>query len=46
MKEKPDIVVIHVVSNNITYRIFEDCKVDKLVDEVINIGKIRRQYGV
>ena len=33
LKEKPGTVVIHVGSNNITYRIFEDFNADKLVDE-------------
>ena len=40
MKEKLDIVVIHVESNNITHRIFEDFSVNILADEMINIGKI------
>ena len=46
LKEKPDIVVIHVGSNNITRRIFEDFNVDKLADEIINIGMICIQYAV
>ena len=46
MKEKPDIVVIHIGSNNITRRIFEDFNADKLAYEVIDIGKMCRQYGV
>ena len=46
LKAKPNIVVIHVGSNNITHRIFEDFKVDKLAAEIINFGQICRQYGV
>ena len=46
MKEKLDIVVIHVESNNITHRIFEDFSVNILADEMINIGKIGSQNGV
>ena len=46
MKEKPDIVVIHIGSNNITRRIFEDFNADKLAYEIIDIGKMCRQYGV
>ena len=46
MKEKSDIVVIHIGSNNITRRIFEDFNADKLAYEVIDIGKMCRQYGV
>ena len=46
LKEKPDTVVIHIGSNNITHRIFEDFKADKLADEIIDIGKMYRQYGV
>ena len=45
MKEKSD-TVIHVGSNNITPRIFEDFNADKLADELIHIGKMCRQYGV
>ena len=37
LKEKPD-TVIHVGSNNITHRIFEDFNADKLADELIHIG--------
>ena len=43
LKEKLDIVVIHVGSNNITRRIFEDFNVCKLT---IDNGKVCRQYGV
>ena len=46
LKEKPDTVVIHVGSNNITHRIFEHFNADKLADEIIDIGKMCRQYGV
>ena len=46
LKEKPDTVVIHVGSNNITHRIFEDFNADKLADEIIDTGKMCRQYGV
>ena len=46
MKEKSDIVVIHIASNNITRRIFEDFNADKLAYEIIDIGKMCRQYGV
>ena len=46
LKEKPDIVFIHLDSNNITQRISEDFNVDKFADEIINIGSICRQYGV
>ena len=46
LKEKPDTVVIHVSSNNITHRIFEGFNADKLEDEIIDIGKMCRQYGV
>ena len=46
LKEKPDTVVIQVGSNNITHRIFKDFNADKLVDEIIDIGKMCRQYGV
>ena len=46
MKEKPDTVAIHIGSNNITHRIFEDFNADKLADEITDIGKMRRQYGV
>ena len=46
MKEKTDTVVIHLGSNNITHRIFEDFNADKLVDEIIDIGKMCTQYGV
>ena len=46
LKEKPDTVVFHIGSNNITHRIFEDFNADKLTDEVIDIGKMCRQYGV
>ena len=42
LKEKP---VIHVGSNNITHRIFEDFNADKLADETIDICKMCRQYG-
>ena len=46
LKEKPDTVVIHVGSNNITHRIFEDFNAGKLADEIIDIGKMCSQYGV
>ena len=46
LKEKPDTVVIHVGSNNITHRIFEDFNADKLADEIIDISNMCRQYGV
>ena len=46
LKEKPDTVVIHVGSNNITHRIFEDFNADKLADEIIDIDKMCSQYGV
>ena len=46
LKEKPDPVVIHVGSNNITHRILEDFNADKLADEIIDIGKMCSQYGV
>ena len=46
LKEKPDTVVIHVGSNNITHRIFEDFNADKLADEIIDIGEMCSQYGV
>ena len=46
LKEKPDTVVIHVGSNNITHRIFDDCNAAKLADEIIDIGKMCTQYGV
>ena len=46
MKEKPDIFVIHIGSNNITRRIFEDFNADKSAYEIIDIGKMCRQYGV
>ena len=46
LKEKPDTVVIHIGSNNITHRIFEDFKADKLADEIIDIAKMCRHYGV
>ena len=46
LKEKPDTVVINVGSNHISHRIFEEFNVDKLADEIIDIGKMRRQYGV
>ena len=46
LKEKPDIVVIHVGSNSITHKIFEDFNADKLADEIIGIGKMCTQYGV
>ena len=46
LKEKPDTVVIHVGSNNITHRIFDDFNAEKLADEIIDIGKTCRQYGV
>ena len=46
LKEKPDIVAIHADSNNITHRIFEDFNVEKLVDEIINLGMTCSQYGV
>ena len=46
MKGKPDTVVIHVGSNNITHRIFEGFNADKLADEITDIGKMCRQYGV
>ena len=46
LKEKPVAVVIHVGSNNITHRIFEDFNADKLADEMIDIGKMCSQYGV
>ena len=46
LKEKPDTVVIHVSSNNITHRIFEGFNADKLEDEITDIGKMCRQYGV
>ena len=46
MIEKPDTVVIHVGSNNITHRIFDDFNAEKLADEIIDIGKMCRQYGV
>ena len=46
MNEKPDIVVIHLGSNNITNRISEDFNVDQFADEIINIGNICRQYRV
>ena len=39
-------VVIHVGSNNITYRNSEYFNANKLADEIIDIGKICRQYGV
>ena len=46
LKEKPDTVVIHVGCNNITHRIFDDFNAEKLADEIIDIGKMCRQYGV
>ena len=46
LKEKPDTVVIHLGSNNMTHRIFEDFNEDKLADEIINDGKMCRQCGV
>ena len=46
LKEKPDTVVIHVGSDNITHRIFQDFNADKFADETIDIGKMCRQYGV
>ena len=46
LKEKPDTVVILAGSNNITHRIFEDFNADKLADEIMDIGKMCRQYGV
>ena len=46
LKEKPDTVVFHIGSNNITHRIFEDFNADKLTDELTDIGKMCRQYGV
>ena len=39
LKEKPDTVVIHVGSKNITHRIFEDFNADQLADEIID-GKM------
>ena len=35
LKEKPDIVFIHLDSNNITHRISEDFNVDKFADEIM-----------
>ena len=46
LKGKPDTVAIHVGSNNINHRIFEDLNADKLADEIIDIGKMCRQNGV
>ena len=46
LKEKPDTVAIHIGSNNITHKIFEDFNADKLADEITDIGKMCRQYGV
>ena len=46
MKEKPDTVVIHVGSNNITHRISEDFNADKLADEITDIDKMCRQSGI
>ena len=43
LKEKP---VIHVASSNVTHRIFEVFNADKLADEIIDICKMCRQYGV
>ena len=39
LKEKPDTVFIHVGSDNMTHRIFEDFNTGKLADEMINNGK-------
>ena len=39
-------VIIHVGSNNITHRNSEDFNADKLADEIIDIGKMCRQYAV
>ena len=46
MKEKPDTVLINIDSNNITHIIFADFNTDKLAGEIIDIGKMCRQYGV
>ena len=46
MKEKPVTVAIHIGSNNITHRIFDDLTAGKLVDKITDIGKMCRQYGV
>ena len=44
LTEKPDTVVIHVGSNSITHRIFDDFNADKFTDEIIDIAKMCRQY--
>ena len=46
LKGKPDTFVIHIGSNDITHRIFEDFNSGKLADEIIDIGKMCRQYGL
>ena len=46
LKGKPDTVVTHVGSNNITHRIFEYFNAGKLADEITDIGKMCRRYGV
>ena len=46
LKEKPETVVIRVSFNNIAHRIFDDFNADKLAGEIIDIGKMCRQYGV
>ena len=46
LKEKPETVIIRVGFNNIAHRIFDDFNADKLADEIIDIGKMCRQYGV
>ena len=44
LEEKPDIVVTHIGSNNITHRIFENFNSEKLGDKIIDIGKMCRKY--
>ena len=46
LRVKPDTVVINVGLNNIIHRTFEDFNAEKLADEIIDIGKMCRQYGV
>ena len=46
LKEKPDIGVIHVGSNNVNHITFEHLTLDKVADKIVNIGKIYSQYGV
>ena len=46
LKEKSDIFVIHVISNDTTHWTFKGFSVGNLTDKIINIGKTCRQYEV